>query len=109
MNSSPVYYNLNGTDYDVSRLLKVNCPGVPASFLIKDYFEWSKDDFAKIRDEERLFDGVKSAFTVVSKSDIPPIYDLYIEANNSKDSKKMEKYNSEIDSLIKYLDQKLIY
>jgi len=54
-------------------------PGIPCSYFVADYFKYSKNNFMEIKDNHRLYDGVKKEFTHYCKTYFPELYKLFCE------------------------------
>ena len=66
----------------------LSSPGIPCSYFVGNYFEYSKNNFQSIKDNERLYDGVFKAFNNYCKIYFPDIYVLY--NNTVKNSNEIE-------------------
>lgn len=90
--------------YDISQLMDTCCgSGVPASFQVIDYFEFSKNDFQKIIINQRLYKGVKCMFEYYCSNIIPELFDEYKETKlryqETQDPSVWYEYNKKIDIL----------
>lgn len=98
----------------------VTSPGVPASYLVLNYFVYSKNNFIEIKDNIRLYEGIEKEFISYCKSYFPELYKLFCETrkkdnmnnimedsivtfdedNKYKDLPIWKQYNEIIDNLV---------
>ena len=90
--------------YNISQLMNTcSGSGVPVTFQVIDYFEYSKNDFQTIIINPRLYTGVKSMFEYYCSNIIPELFDEYKETKlryqETQDSSVWYEYNKKIDIL----------
>lgn len=103
MSGVKIIYNQYNKKYDISELLDLSCPGVPATFRNFDYFEFSQNGFIKISDN-KLYNGSIVLFEHYCKKIIPELFVEYKEIEHkykeTNDMTVWNEYNKKIDNLL---------